>query len=478
MTTSARSLGHALLFVVASAAACGSSSHPGHAGADAAAGTGAASDAPADSADDATPDVPSSAEDGAVDSAPPPKDDGADQAPSVCGPTDTMFFVDPVLGSDDDQHTGAAGCPLRTVTKALLRRAAAPVPNVPTGPAATITIVNSMATSISLTDRTGEVFPISIPADTTITAAYPDGVPPLFALPPPINVPPPGIASVFTFVGPRSRLSHVAIQCAALGSTGVAVRAGGTIDHVTVKNCATGVDQTSDPTTLGPGLVLEQNHRGLQITAGMATVLGGSGAEHTSISKNDQFAIYLHGTDRASPPAALQILGRAIAPDMPDANDVAVDGNHEGLYIDQGPVTAVLHGVHVTGNLLGMQIELPSVTNTATLELRGSFLAGNQVSALLLSANANIDGIDLGGAAPGAQGRNVFSTADQGPNVNMGGTLCVVIPAGHTLHAAGNIFRAVDCATGGTLAHAPTCSQQADIAGSASVDVGSCTITN
>jgi hypothetical protein len=330
-------------------------------------------------------------------------------------------------------------------------------------PDVTIEIVNSAVTSIFLTTLTGEVFPLTVPAGVTITAANPEGLPPVFV-------------AGFDFKGPRWRLSHVSIECAS--GVGVMAEAGsGTIDHVTVKGCALGVE-AAGPVTLGPGLVAEQNIRGVQIGSGTTTITGGHGTEHTSISQNQQFGVFVQGINRPGVvPPTLQILAPAIVPDTPDANDVAIDDNHEGLFIDEGPATAVLHGVHLTGNALGIEVYIPSTTYVVTLELRGSFLAGNQLAAFSLSGG-NIGAIDLGGSAPADQGRNVFSTAAPGLGVNTGGELCVSFPSGSKLRAAGNIFRGVDCMTGGVLNHELGCSGQADIGGSSAVDVGLCTITN
>jgi hypothetical protein len=409
-----------------------------------------------DVAREATDDV-AETDDAAIDRLDDLTTDRLDAAETIapCVPvTDERFFVDPLDGRDDAAHTGAAGCPLGSLAAAVAAiKTARGAPTDAGVPPASITIVNTKAPptlTVSMSHNVG----LDVPAGVTIAAEDPTQNTPIIST-----------ASSLTtvqFEGDGWRLSHVNVTCNTNGTSGVS-GGGGTVDHVTMEGCFVGLSSGVGQLTVGPGVTLQGNQYGFE--GGDAVILGGAGVDHTSISDNQVYGIRVF----SSLTTTVDVRGRDIPPGSPGENDIAIDGNDVGIFADSG-ATLNVRGLHATGNVTG-------ILSSGTLKVRGSFLADNARSAISVSVQAGAT-VDLG--QPGAQdpGRNVLAVANQSSAVNAQGALCA---SGQTnaapIRAAGNIFGASDCATGGALTTAATCTHQVDVAGAplGAIDVSGCT---
>ncbi len=413
-------------------------------------GSGDATDGPIDESRDVRGDV-EVAEDGAA-----------------CQPvTDAHVFVDPMDGRDDLLHTGSAACPLRTLTAALALIGVPKLAPDAAVPTSTITILNTKGVP-RLSAMTGERFTMMIPAGVTIDAEDPTRNTPILALTSDVNV-------AVMLEGRDWRLSHLDIQCNGGGFVALQNLGGdGALDHVTIEGCrGHGFLSERGTVTAGPGLDVHGNEWGIKVEGGTLVVLGGRGTEHTSISGNTAAGVWLHGGgDSTAGASSVDVQGGDIAADQPDDNDVAIDDNDVAILFDATPTAATVRGLHATGNRVGIEVGGPT-------KLRGSYLANNLQSAIVVTGpDATPPVLDFG--QPGAQdpGRNVFSVANQAGTVNTQGAICATgFTAAGPLRAAGNIFGATDCLTGGALTTAPACNRQVDVAGGDphAIDVSGCT---
>jgi hypothetical protein len=370
-----------------------------------------------------------------------PADAGAEAAPVVVI-ENVQVFVDPLDGTDDPSGPGTAAEPFRSVTAALgaiaARRA---VPGVSI-PSPVITIVNTKG-PVNLDSDSGEVFPWPV-VDVTITVADPTADAPIvrgFK----------GQTLLIEPTGTRWRFSHLVIDCNQ-SMWAIDQRASeAALDHVTIQNCGLhGFLSRGGAITLGPGVVIQNCITPVIVVRGALTVLGGRGADHTSISGNFYSAIQF-GPDpepAGQEPAptskvTLDIRGTDIPPDKPDENDIAVDDNNTGIDFRYSDVTANIRGLHATWN------EAALSGYPTSLRVRGSYLADNASSAIAIGTSPGT--VDLG--APGGQdpGRNVFEVANQGADRNQSGALWFEYGSKGPIAAAGNVFGATDCAVGGTL---------------------------
>jgi hypothetical protein len=377
-----------------------------------------------------------------------------------CGPPATgMLFVDPNAGHDDDGGTGSQGCPFKSLTHALSLVGDAGVPM-------TVEIVNTSAAP-TLSQSTGEVFPITVPGGVTITAEDATKNTPTVEVDGTSN-PPCGSARTcgFFLSNPNARLSHFTVNYQGMtGTNGIMIASPGTvtIDHVTIQNFRGTENEgifvqipngASGIPTIGPGVVVRGSAgSGLHVFLGAnVTITGGQGADHTSFSQNS-WGITVEAR------ASVNITGTAIDPSDPGTSDVDVDNNiQNGLLLNAsgtGVVTNTVHGLHAAGNgSTGILCGLP-------LKLRGSYVGEN-------GAVTNNPGGIVVGAATCDLGNPVGP--DYGRNTLVGNTgWAVCNDSGQTIPAAGNIFGSIDCAVGGKLDPSVTCGD------TTSVNVSNCT---
>jgi hypothetical protein len=373
-----------------------------------------------------------------------------------CGPpTAGTYFVDPNGGHDDDGGTGSAGCPFKSLTHALslVGDAGAPL---------TVQIVNASAAP-TLSQSTGEVFPITVPGGVTITAEDTTKNAPLVLVA--ATSMPGGAFGVvaaatcgaassqcpYGFYLPNSntRLTHLIIDGQSLPGRGRGILAVGGVpsvglDHVTVQHFGAsaigiivgggGAPSTSGP-TLGPGVVVRESSEGLHVRFGRARVLGGHGSDHSSFTANGT-GIWVEAA------ASIDIEGTNIDPAQPDTSDVDVDANSGvGLLLNpSGPAGTMntVRGLHVGANqAVGIDSGLP-------LTLRGSYVGGNAFGGIHVERSGP-PGVDMGNPVGPDFGRNIFVG-------NMQGDICGYYSEQQPVLAAGNIFGAIDCAVGGKLA--------------------------
>jgi hypothetical protein len=380
---------------------------------------------------------------------------------SVCGTvTDATFYVDPVAGVDALPHTGARACPFRSVRQALIavgaQRTSDPGPRD-----ATIAIVNDVAGGVVLDASTGDDKAWIVPAGVTITAADPSGPAPRFS---------PSVSGTAIDVqGARVHLARFTLDCVGGSFVGIEVEKGDiSIDHMTITGCKHAVYHLTGAATLGPGLHVHDTMYGVKINGGTATIVGGRGAERTTIEHNQLFGIWLHGS---TPQTSLIIRAAAVALDAPDQAEVQVLDNDVGVFFDASPISAVIHGARIDANQSGILMN-----GGPSLELRGSYLASN-VSTAITAPSSLAGTIDLGASAADP-GRNVFGAPNQTGTLNKPSALCFTGPAAaKKVPAIGNVFGAVDCANGGALTQASTCSGHVDIGGATPVDTGACTVS-
>jgi hypothetical protein len=177
-----------------------------------------------------------------------------------CGPPASgTYFVDPIAGHDDDGGTGSQACPFKSLTHALSLVGDAGTP-------VTVEIINTSAAP-TLSQSTGEVFPITVPGGVTITAedttkntpAVEVGAMAAELIPPGGMGCPASCARGFYLFQPSARLSHLVVSDASPADRdyGITIVSPGTviIDHVLIENFRAGGDGiaiTSD----GPRLAL------------------------------------------------------------------------------------------------------------------------------------------------------------------------------------------------------------------------------
>jgi hypothetical protein len=362
-----------------------------------------------------------------------------------CGPAAAgTLFVDPNAGHDDDGGTGSQACPLKSLTHALslVGDSGAPL---------TVEIVNTGVAAPTLSQGTGEVFPITVPGGVTIIAEDTTKNTPLVLVgETPMGLLCSGVVGLYLGQA-NARLSHLVVsaQTPCPGTVGIDIEStSATVDHVTVSDFTgegIAVGQGSDPSadgavTIGPGLVVRGcGLYGLYALAPV-TVLGGQGGDHTSFTGGGSGVL-------VESQGMVNIPGATISPSNPDVSDVDVDNNQEmGMWLatDLAQTPSIVTGLHVAGNArLGILSDGPLV-------LRGSYIGQNEAA-----VGINGHGIDLGNPVGPDYGRNIFVG-------NPGGDICGA-SAQNPVLAAGNIFGTIDCAVGGKLDPSVTCGDTTNV---------------
>jgi|HubBroStandDraft_1064217.scaffolds.fasta_scaffold04028_2 uncharacterized protein DUF1565 len=407
-----------------------------------------------------------------------------------------IYYVDPSVGIDDASSTGAANCPYRSVTHALF------VVGPDAGAGATIRIINDAFAPV-LNPSTGEVFPIEPPANVTIIADDTSKNLPTLQIPAGEAEPSTkeggadGFA-VFALTNPNCRVSFLIVdgnQSRTAQGFEIASQAD-SIDHVTIENMNSGITVLNTGRgsgleggvggvgsfSVGPGVTVQNSLGDGLFVFGESSVdiKGGRGLDHTSFSANGQMGIYVLDYSNVT------IEGADIDPAHPDDSDVDTDNNGlAGLAIAQYGLgiepTNVVRGLHASGNPTGIVVKPCN-----QLTVRASFMGGNTQSGVYIGpAPVGVEGgcsyntkpvgrIDLGNPNGPDYGRNIFEGSDAGGGSNVNGAICLAlatstpsvgVSAWPTVLAAGNIFGKTDCAVGGTLLRAATCSSQVDIGG-------------
>jgi uncharacterized protein DUF1565 len=374
-----------------------------------------------------------------------------------CGPpTAGTLFVDPSAGHDDDGGTGSQACPFRSLTHALSLVGDAGAPT-------TIEIVNTGAAP-TLSQSTGEVFPITVPGGVTILAEDTTKNTPTVEVSVTANVAvvdPCFSAKIagFCLTKPNVSLSHLSVSPSSLPpgfSYGILIlNPGGAVnvDHVTIENFdsdgiyvlgAAPASAVNLNLTVGPGFTAHGNgSAGLHVYSGTATIVGGAGAEHTSFTQN-RFGIWAENT------GAVNVQGAAIDPANPDVNDVDVDDNSgNGLLLNGDfagvnlPTVSRVMGLHVKGNGSSGSDEWGAgIVGLGPLVLRGSYVANNGAGIIVDKGQNGAADVDLGNQVGPDYGRNAFVSNTSWAICNQSRLL---------LPAAGNIFGTVDCSVGGKL---------------------------
>jgi hypothetical protein len=333
-------------------------------------------------------------------------------------------------------------------------------------PAATIAIVNETPNVLLAAD---EHFPLMVPANVTISAID-------VAEPSPTLAVPETVRSGFIFSGDGWRLSHLAITCVKNSpSSPVNVYGAGQLDHVSVDGCAVGAQISGGAVVVGPGFVARGNNRGIYVGNAKVTLVGGQGADHTSLTGNTRFGAWLRGNAGAE--ARLQVSGADTTPATTAASNVDFDANGEaGIYLELGPTVLDMTGAHISENPTGLRAN----AGPAKITVRHTFLANNRLSAVSFGTSfwTATDAVSFDSAAGQAWGHNVFSVPNQAATMNTEGALCVPPASPLRITAAGNVFGAIDCAAGGVLRRTAACTSQVDVAAAdvTAIDLAGCTV--
>ncbi len=394
-----------------------------------------------------------------------------------CGPPAAgTLFVDPNAGHDDDGGTGSQSCPFKSLTHALslVGDAGAPV---------TVEIVNTSAEP-TLSQSTGEVFPIAVPGGVTITAEDTTKNTPTVevSVTPNVAVADPclsGKIAGFCLSEPNARLSHLIVVVPSVTGGaydyGVIIVSPGTVtvDHVTIEDFTEGdgiylpgsVAGSNVKPTIGPGvLVRGSTYAGLHVYNGTATIVGGAGAEHTSFTANS-YGIWVEVW------GAVNIQGAPIDAANPDLSDIDVDDNfNNGLYLNTAfggasPPPSRISGLHVAGNGTNNPSAGVGIQGLGPFMMRGSYIGING------GRGVNVyeyHYIDLGNPVGPDYGRNIFAGNPDGDICNESGANEPPVAAG------GNIFGTIDCAIGGKLNPA-VLGPANDCGDTTSVNVANCT---
>lgn len=380
--------------------------------------------------------------------------------------TANAYYVDPVWGADD-ARTGAASCPFRTIGRALAAIGAAPAG----------TRVAVVASGILGADET---FPITVPANVTVTSAQPKAATIRIA----------AGQHGFVLANPDSGLANLILDGSNNKSASGILVIGGShplstrVDHVRIRDTGgDGILVTSFNTakpggqlTIDVGTFVTRSGTstarasGLHVANnGVAIVHGGGpdgSPDHTSFVANSLFGIYVTETGQ------VLVDGPPIASTAPAAAYVDADGNaFAGLTIEQtvgqNP-TSTIRGLRARASGAGNGIRIGGGSWVA---LRGCYANGNAANGLALvtspTFSVDLSHIDVGTDTGANAGRNTL----QGPlngEVNAAAGICLAITpyVGQTLVARGNILGATDCvANPAPLTHAASCAGKVAIGG-------------
>jgi hypothetical protein len=393
----------------------------------------------------------------------------ADAGTARCAPPSTEYFVDPANGSDTG--TGAPGCPLRTITRAIQMLPAFPLPG-------TRIIVLGPATI-----STGETFPLILPSDTVLTTQ--GGA---VAIEPPVHrgVCPMGNGVVepaaVCLASPRSGIQGGAGAPLTIGhpfvpervyDEGLQVFKGADdstfLENVTIHDfCYGGITVNGGRLTIRGG-VSSTNNLGYGIAGrGHVTIDVPAGQPTTSFSYNSDFGIATGGVDIRGVPGTAPGTGTVVVHDNYNAldcnnnPDLPYQGPYAGLIVESNPADpsgTVTYGTTANsvvglvsyGNRMGINAQ-----GGSNLKVRGSVLLDpvgvmiQRVSYTMPDGGVgyveDLSRIDLGTTAALPEGGvdygyNVLTPqTDAGPGYFVTGICLNMDPDAGTLNAAGNVF--------------------------------------
>jgi hypothetical protein len=372
------------------------------------------------------------------------------------------YLVDPVNGNDSGS-TGSgnptAACSFKTITRALQFIGAGAVSGT------TITVVGGATAGAAVTVKTGETFPIVVPANVTIVGQN-------F-----VTVAPGAGQTAFALAAAASGLKNLTIDGGAqTAQSGVVVIAGST-DGTTLQDVAVtgfvgdGIVVAGGKLTILSGVSSTDNGTAAMRTNGLhLTDRGGVGGtvsivlptpNPVSFSNNSGAGILVDGL------SAITIQG---TPGTNGAGTVVANGNRNGIEIAQTGATPPLNKLTGVVGWANTGVAGLVVAAGSNVQVRSStFLSNNTAGIGVINNGAVIDvsKVDLGTAA--SPGKNTVQ-ASLGSGPNLGGGICMALGVGtpQSLTAMGNIFTgARDCSgttpgavTGGRVA----CTNHVDVA--------------
>jgi hypothetical protein len=389
---------------------------------------------------------------------------------TVCAPVSPEspnYFVDPIHG-DDSKGTGndsaSAGCAFKTITRALAVIEQSVV-------SATVTVIGPSIVDVN----GGEVFPIVLPANVmlttktgTVTVAVPQGrrgfwldaansaivggpsgdggaVPGLVIQGSTLPLDPNpngggmvtnGIIAAGTGLTAATapRISNLVIET--FRDDGILVEGEG------ILRIGPGVTSTRNGTTPG------DRANGLYVEGGQAIIAVGATESPTHFDSNAGHGILVEGGGSVTVNGTVSNAAAGTGSVTANLNDLA------GAWIEQGvanPPENAITGLVAFGSTSGYGLRLVAGSN---VKLRSSAALANQLSGVIVSSSTtfatdDISKIDLGAVSDAGVsfGGNTFqgtlATAKNG-----GAGLCLATRANSgTLHAEGNTFEGVNCAT-------------------------------
>jgi hypothetical protein len=378
---------------------------------------------------------------------------------TTCPPASGNYAVDPNNGNDStgSGNGSTPGCAFKTITRALQVIGSTPVI------ATTITVIGPSSVSA------GETFPLALPTNVilttssgAVTVAVPSGKAgfALSALASAING---GSGAALTISGQNGGANTATFGIVTNTATGVTTSNSPQMSNVTVTNFLDDgiLVENSGILRVGAGVTSTLNGAatarrvGLHVTgSGQAIVNVASGATPTHFDANTNHGILVDANGSVTIAGTVTNAGAG-------QGTVTASGNYAaGIWIQQtpgSPPANAISGLVTFGNTNGNGMRFVGGSN---VQLRNSASLGNQGNGIIVSAAGtgtagnDISKIDLGSAADagGTYGGNNVQAA-LGSGNNGGAGICLQVrPNAGTLHAAGNQFVTVDCATSaGTL---------------------------
>ncbi len=374
--------------------------------------------------------------------------------------TGNTYYVDPVNGSDTTGtgSNASAGCAFKTVTRALAFIGTTPNSG---------TLVNILPTG-SVSSTTGEVFPIHVPTNTTVSGSG--------AV---VTVEVPAASTGFVLSQTSSGLTSLAID----GQTntanyGIQVTGGtATLSNISVANMLhDGIHVTNAASvSIGAGVSSTQNGTattgadGLHVSNTSTVTIDVTSGTATHFDSNSAHGIYVNGTASIALTATPGANGTGTV--TTNANTAA------GVWIQQTPGATL--PVNTISGLVAWANQGNGIRIVAgsAAQLRNSIVLANADNGVIVSTNTasappsdDTSKIDLGTTTGPSYGKNTLQ-ANLGSNPNGSAGICLQLThnAGSTLNAAGNTFSGpVDCSTStATLKRSNTCGGRVNIAISA-----------
>jgi len=367
------------------------------------------------------------------------------------------YFVDPING-DDSKGTGnnstTAACAFKTITRALAVINQSVI-------SATVTVLGPSTVS------EGETFPIAIPPNVTLTTntgtvkvAVPAGVAgfhlneatsAIVGGPPGDGGSAPGLIIEGNVGGPNAATYGIVAA-----GTGLSAMTAPQISNLVVESFAEDGILVEAPGILqiGAGVTSTLNgtaaarRSGLHVEGGQAIIDVAATGSPTHFDSNTQHGIFVQGD------GSVTVTG-TVANASTGTGSITANLNYfAGAWIEQtvaNPAENAITGLVAYGSTNGYGFRFVAGSN---VKLRSSAALANQLSGVIVSRSANggtddIGAIDLGTVtdAGGSFGGNTFQgTLASAKNGGAGLCLATRANAG-TLHAEGNIFEGVNCAT-------------------------------